>query len=190
MASKIAPLRPEGTFRFVITGNNAEGRSYFVRNELIQIGTMPSDVPPLYQTKPEQLATFLGLGGPDDIQEILPPYPVMPNGLGLHEGEKHGSVTVGCFPLTDQMKSLYFAPDDEIVRTAGPEGFKFGFHRHRTIDYIVVTFGEFWLYLEEGEVDLRAGDVVIQRNTNHSWQPFDYQGPCAFVSAVITCHGL
>jgi mannose-6-phosphate isomerase-like protein (cupin superfamily) len=42
-------------------------------------------------------------------------------------------------------------------------------HRTRTIDYIVVLEGEIDLLLDDGEVKLSAGDVVIQRGTHHAW---------------------
>jgi mannose-6-phosphate isomerase-like protein (cupin superfamily) len=42
-------------------------------------------------------------------------------------------------------------------------------HRTRTLDYVIVLEGEIDLLLDEGEVRLRAGDVVVQRGTNHAW---------------------
>ena len=42
-------------------------------------------------------------------------------------------------------------------------------HRTRTIDYVIVLEGEIDLLLDEGEVRLAAGDVVVQRGTNHAW---------------------
>lgn len=42
-------------------------------------------------------------------------------------------------------------------------------HRTRSIDYVVVLEGEIHLLLDEGEVRLAAGDVVVQRGTNHAW---------------------
>jgi len=42
-------------------------------------------------------------------------------------------------------------------------------HRTRTIDYVIVLEGEIDLMFDEGEVRLTAGDVVIQRGTNHAW---------------------
>ena len=42
-------------------------------------------------------------------------------------------------------------------------------HRTRTIDYVIVLEGEIDLLLDDGEVRLSAGDVVIQRGTNHAW---------------------
>lgn len=42
-------------------------------------------------------------------------------------------------------------------------------HRTRTIDYAVVLSGEIDMLLDDSEVHLRAGDVVVQRGTNHAW---------------------
>lgn len=42
-------------------------------------------------------------------------------------------------------------------------------HKTKTVDYIVVLSGEVTMLLDEGEVDLKPFDVVIQRGTNHAW---------------------
>ncbi|MGH8347328.1 MAG: cupin domain-containing protein [Pseudomonas sp.] len=42
-------------------------------------------------------------------------------------------------------------------------------HRTETLDYGIVTEGEVWLVLDEEEVHLKRGDVVVQRGTNHAW---------------------
>jgi len=42
-------------------------------------------------------------------------------------------------------------------------------HRTESIDYGVVIEGELTLILDRGEVQLRAGSVVVQRGTNHAW---------------------
>jgi mannose-6-phosphate isomerase-like protein (cupin superfamily) len=44
-----------------------------------------------------------------------------------------------------------------------------GMHRTRTVDYVVVLSGEIDMLLDDSEVHLNAGDVVIQRGTNHAW---------------------
>ena len=43
-------------------------------------------------------------------------------------------------------------------------------HRTQTIDYVVMIEGELVLLLEDSEVTLRQGDVVVQRGTNHAWE--------------------
>jgi mannose-6-phosphate isomerase-like protein (cupin superfamily) len=42
-------------------------------------------------------------------------------------------------------------------------------HRTETIDYGIVLQGEITLLVDEGETVVRAGDIVIQRGTNHGW---------------------
>jgi hypothetical protein len=44
-----------------------------------------------------------------------------------------------------------------------------GMHVTATIDYAIVLQGELVAILDEGETLMRAGDVLIQRGTNHSW---------------------
>jgi hypothetical protein len=42
-------------------------------------------------------------------------------------------------------------------------------HISETIDYSIVMEGEITLILDDSEVDLQKGAVVIQRGTNHAW---------------------
>jgi len=42
-------------------------------------------------------------------------------------------------------------------------------HRTRSLDYAVVMSGEIDMLLDDGEVHLKAGDVVVQQATNHAW---------------------
>lgn len=42
-------------------------------------------------------------------------------------------------------------------------------HRTETVDYGVVIEGEIVLVLDDSEVALKPGGVVIQRGTNHAW---------------------
>lgn len=42
-------------------------------------------------------------------------------------------------------------------------------HRTESVDYGIVIEGEMTLVLDEGEVLLKAGSVVVQRGTNHAW---------------------
>jgi mannose-6-phosphate isomerase-like protein (cupin superfamily) len=42
-------------------------------------------------------------------------------------------------------------------------------HRTESVDYGVVIEGELTLVLDDSEVPLRPGSVVVQRGTNHAW---------------------
>ncbi len=43
-------------------------------------------------------------------------------------------------------------------------------HRTKTLDYVVVIEGEIVLVLDDSEVVLRKGEVVVQRGTDHAWE--------------------
>jgi quercetin dioxygenase-like cupin family protein len=53
--------------------------------------------------------------------------------------------------------------------THSAKGVHPGMHRTETLDYAVVIEGEIVLMLTDTELLLRAGDVVVQRGTDHTW---------------------
>ena len=42
-------------------------------------------------------------------------------------------------------------------------------HRTKSVDYGIVLSGEIDMLLDDSEVHLKAGDIVIQQATNHAW---------------------
>lgn len=50
-----------------------------------------------------------------------------------------------------------------------PPGARGEMHRTRSIDYAVVLAGEIDMLLDDSEVHLRAGDVLVQQATRHAW---------------------
>ena len=42
-------------------------------------------------------------------------------------------------------------------------------HRTNSVDYAVILSGEITMLLDDSDVQLKAGDVVVQRGTNHAW---------------------
>ena len=44
-----------------------------------------------------------------------------------------------------------------------------GMHRTKTVDYVLILSGEIDMLLDDSEVHLKSGDVLIQRGTNHAW---------------------
>ena len=57
-------------------------------------------------------------------------------------------------------------------------------HRTESVDYGVVIDGEMTLVLDDSEVTLRPGSVVIQRGTNHAWANRS-QRPCRMLFVLI-----
>jgi mannose-6-phosphate isomerase-like protein (cupin superfamily) len=42
-------------------------------------------------------------------------------------------------------------------------------HRTRTVDYAIILSGEIDMMVDDNEIHLKAGDVIIQQATNHAW---------------------
>jgi len=42
-------------------------------------------------------------------------------------------------------------------------------HRTKSIDYALVLSGEIDMLLDDTEVHLKAGDILVQQGTNHAW---------------------
>jgi naringenin degradation protein FdeH len=50
-----------------------------------------------------------------------------------------------------------------------PPGNQPHMHRTETIDYVIVMEGEIEMDMDASTVKLKAGDIMIQRGTNHAW---------------------
>ena len=59
-------------------------------------------------------------------------------------------------------------------------------HETPTLDVICLLKGEASLILEDGDTRLKAGQVVIQRATNHAWVA--HGGPALFLAVLIDRH--
>jgi quercetin dioxygenase-like cupin family protein len=57
-------------------------------------------------------------------------------------------------------------------------------HRTDSIDFAVVMSGEIDMQLDDSEVHLRAGDVLVQRGTIHNWVNRGTE-PCTIAFALV-----
>lgn len=57
-------------------------------------------------------------------------------------------------------------------------------HRTDTVDFGIVISGSVTLLLDEDDVALSAGDIVIQRGTNHAWENRGDE-PCLMAVMVV-----
>ena len=57
-------------------------------------------------------------------------------------------------------------------------------HRTDSIDYAVVISGEIDMQLDDSEVHLKAGDILVQRGTIHNWVNRGKE-PCVIAFALI-----
>jgi mannose-6-phosphate isomerase-like protein (cupin superfamily) len=153
--------------RRVVTGHDAAGRSVFV---------MDSAAPHVYRRSPgsaEVTELWETRSAPADNRgnaEVTDhPFRLMP--------PQHGTV----------FRIIEYPPDKQRLaalerqRAGADDGSGHtgafdrgsprhpGFHKTSSVDYAIVLSGEIYALMDEGEVLLKAGDVLIQRGTNHAW---------------------
>jgi mannose-6-phosphate isomerase-like protein (cupin superfamily) len=98
----------------------------------------------------------------------------------------------------------HFPPEQDAVRRMDPEASRRAFaalgneraatfgkggrhplmHRTETIDYAIVLSGEITMVLDDVDVLLEAGDIVVQCGTNHAWSNRS-NAPCVVAFVLI-----
>ena len=147
--------------RRVVTGHDAEGRSVFLMD-----GTPPVVAERFGVTATEIWETAGAPASNDGAEDpTLHPRRLAPPPLG----------TV-CRIVEYQPDSIRGREDPvahfeamQASEARATDARHFGFHRTHTVDYAIVLDGEVYAMMDQGEVLLRAGDVLVQRGTNHAW---------------------
>ena len=163
----MAPLRR------IVTGHDAQGRAVILEDAPApRVARIGGELGPLFhevwntRETPARIDRASG-EPPEEGVQLAPP----PNGTRIRvldippEGDRLADVT-------PEEARAHFAEVGaaEASSHARGEGARYAFmHRTQTIDYGIVLEGEVVLILDEGETTVRAGDIVIQRGTNHGW---------------------
>jgi mannose-6-phosphate isomerase-like protein (cupin superfamily) len=170
--------------RRVLTGHDAQGRSTFIADgEAPNMKEMPSfpglALTDLWETKGAPASNAGAADAAERPIRLEPP--------------KNGTI----------LRIVEFPPDSNRLKGAdGAAGFKaIGashaqdkrssdpmMHKTSTVDYIVVLKGEIYAIMETGEKLLRAGDVLVQRGTNHSWSVRGTE-PCIVAAVLVSADG-
>ena len=167
--------------RRVLTGHDAQGRSTFIADgpapNVKEMSAMPGlALTDLWETKGAPASNAGDADAADRPVHLEPP--------------KNGTI----------LRIVEFPPDSAWRnRTDGKDGFKsIGaghaqdrhsadpmMHTTSTVDYIIVLKGEIYAILETGERLLKAGDVLVQRGTNHSWSVRTSE-PCIVAAVLVS----
>ena len=110
------------------------------------------------------------------------------------EPADHGSVirVIEFPPETPESLAMARAQSKEVFARMGSAEAATGraqsrhplMHRTRTVDYGIVLEGSITMVLDDSEVDLHAGDIVVQRGTNHAWSNRSDK-PCRMVFILL-----
>ena len=151
--------------RRVVTGHNQQGQSLIVQDEVSSFTLETDHAPGLVVT--DLWKTY-------DGSDIRVPTETCTQKVTLVP-PAGGSVfrTVQFPPDRTYMDTWDAHASFEAMGEAGAlnerPGKKPGMHRTNTLDYALVVSGDIWAVMDEGETLLQAGDVLIQRGTNHGW---------------------
>ena len=169
-------------FRRVVTGHNAQGKSIFIMDGPSPVvhsrGAGSTAITEFWETR----TTPASNAGHDDPtigqpQRVPPP--------------KNGSkFRVVEYPPDSQRVAALRAPD--ASHDSKSEGYVRdlknarhpGFHKTDSIDYAIVLSGEIHALMDDGEILLKPGDVLIQRGTSHAWSNRAEQ-PCCIAFVLI-----
>lgn len=155
------------TFRRIITGLNADGRS-----------VAAVDGPPAVQVEFDNGAGLYEIWtAPDGPLSRAAAGPDRGAGA-LKLSPPHGGVTIRWFTIApddslsaEEAEALFAgafaaigAAHERVDTTRHP-----GMHLTATLDAIILVSGRVRLILDDDERVLKPGDVVVQRGTNHAW---------------------
>lgn len=165
--------------RRVVTGHDAQGRSSFIMDGLApnikEMESMPGvALTDLWETTvaPADNAGIADSAArpvklePPSVGSILRIVEFPPDTMwkGADAAKAFGSIGAGHAPD---------AHSDDPMR-----------HKTNTIDYIIVLKGEIFAILDTGEKLLKAGDILVQRGTMHSWSVRG-NDPCIVAAILI-----
>lgn len=160
-------MKPLPGIRRIVTGNDAKGRSRIVEDApataIRTVAQRPGYRAVNVWRTSESPAKISAPDSTASHQGILPP--------------KGGSILrIIDFPPEpadkEELKRMLDSTFGGIYKDAAHDkrpGVHPGMHRTETVDYAIVLEGEIYAVMDEGETLMRAGDVLIQRGTNHAW---------------------
>jgi mannose-6-phosphate isomerase-like protein (cupin superfamily) len=85
---------------------------------------------------------------------------------------------------TEDSHRAFAALGNETASTWGKGGRHPLMHRTETIDYAIILDGEVTMVLDNEDVLLKTGDVVVQCGTNHAWSNRS-NAPCTIAFVLI-----
>ncbi len=155
------------SLRRVITGTNEVGRSVIAIDggpaEVLEKGTIG-----LYETWADDGTAIVRTDHSDaakgDVMLEPPANGVRVRWFSIAPFGKDVSAEDQLASLNESFEAMG-GHDSRVSVDAHP-----GMHLTKTMDVVAVFKGQIKLIMEEGEVILKPGDVVIQRGTNHAWE--------------------
>ena len=162
MSASLPPIRR------IVTADDAHGRSRIAedapatairtvaeRPDYRAVNIWRTEAAPAPIDAPDSITDHKGILPPKNGGSILRIIDYPPEAADPEERQRQIAATFG---------GIFADADHDKRPGAHP-----GMHRTDTVDYAIVLAGEIWAVMDECETLMRAGDVLIQRGTNHAW---------------------
>jgi len=172
--------------RRVVTGHDARGRAVVVSDGPAPFVHVNALDPEWYSTDIWRTCDTPATIGAAAAEPTLGPRRQMPQRNGTVLRINHyppEPEAVRRMSAADARKA-FAALGNETASTFGKGGRHPLMHRTETIDYAIVLAGEITMLLDDSEVTLKAGDVVVQCGTNHAWSNRS-DAPCIIAFVLI-----
>jgi hypothetical protein len=158
-------------FRRIVTGHNDAGRAIIQSDGPPErVKTLGGDGPVFYEvwnTRETPVRIDRKSGEPPEAQLTLPP-PRSGTRIRVLDIPPETEAMKQVDPATARAHFAEIGMAEASTHSGGPSRHPY-MHRTETVDYGIVLEGELVLLVDEGEAVVRAGDIVIQRGTNHAW---------------------
>lgn len=142
----------EGKARVLFDGDNPHKRVRSQRGTVSRLLWTTKESPADVGGEADRAAVEIGVAPPRggsvfrivDIPPITPDVEALPND---YHASQHG----------DSTPQRHMPPRHPLM------------HATRTVDYAIIMEGEIDMLLDDEEIHLKAGDVLVQQATNHAW---------------------
>lgn len=154
----------------VVTGHDAHGKAIIASSgplpTVVEIAAIPGTV---FHEVWETHATPAPIDNGADPSTGPLALPPPPNGTRMRFVDIPPDTQDFLAHGAKKMKAAFSQIGDEKASTVQAHSPHPLMHRTESIDYGVVIEGEMTLVLDDSEVLLKPGSVVVQRGTNHAW---------------------
>lgn len=158
------------TIQRVVTGHDANGKAVVTQNgalpTVVELTALPGTV--FHEVWSTQGAPCLVSNGADPtLGALMLPPPAQ--GTRIRFVDIPPDTTEFLRDGVHSTQAAFAEIGDAAASTAKGDSPHPLMHRTETVDYGVVIEGDIVLVLDDSEVPLKPGAVVIQRGTNHAW---------------------
>ena len=158
--------------RRIVTGHDSDGKAIVIADGPTPgVKTTPNRPGVIFHNMWTTKSAPARYDGPEEETSVDLPLPPPKEGTTFRLIEFPPEKDVGTVDEKTAKEAFKeYGADSALQHDVGEATKKHSFmHRTETVDYALCLSGEMTMYLDDTEVVMRPGDVMVQRGTNHAW---------------------